>query len=288
MHLSLSLKPEPMQIQFTKMHGLGNDFVVINGVTSPFTLSQAQIRAIGNRHTGVGFDQLLVVAPATRPGHDFAYLVFNPDGSQAENCGNGARCMVSFIRQLGLSNKNRITLELVNGTLQCQANEDGSVTVDMGPPVFNPDDIPFIAEAAADSYPLTLPDGQVLDISVLSMGNPHAVLLVDDIDMAPVAEWGPLIEHHQDFPNRVNAGFMQILNAGTIRLRVYERGAGETLACGTGACAAVVAGIQRGLLDHSVVVQLPCGELEISWQGDNSPVLKTGPATSVFKGTLEI
>lgn len=277
-----------MRLSFTKMHGLGNDFVVIDGVTSPFNLTREQIRFIGNRHIGVGFDQLLVVAPATRPGHDFAYLVFNPDGSQAENCGNGARCMVSFIRNRGLSDKNEYTLELVNGTLHCRAENDGTVTVDMGAPIFNPADIPFLAEKPAATYSLTLPDGASLEISALSMSNPHAVVLVDDIDTTPVAEWGPLIENHEKFPNRVNAGFMQVVNAGTIRLRVYERGAGETLACGTGACAAVVAGIRRGLLEHSVEVQLPCGTLQISWQGGDSPVYKTGPATSVFEGILAL
>ena len=278
-----------MNLTFTKMHGLGNDFVVLDGVSQRIDLSPEQIHALGNRHTGIGFDQLLIIAPATLPNHDFAYLVYNPDGSQVENCGNGSRCMVSFIQARGLSSKTEFSLQLINGsTLHCRAEDDGNVTVDMGAPIFEPEQIPFIATAQAMTYPLELPTGDKLELSVLSMGNPHAVLLVPDIDLAPVAQWGPLIENHQKFPQRVNAGFMQVLNAGTIRLRVYERGTGETLACGTGACAAVVAGIRQGLLNNSVEVQLPCGSLQISWQGEGSPVLKTGPATTVFEGTIEI
>jgi len=272
------------------MHGLGNDFVVIDGVSEPFNLTPEQIRQVGDRHTGVGFDQLLVVAPATRPGHDFAYLVYNTDGSQAENCGNGSRCMVSFIKSRGLSDADAFSLELISGgTLHCQAQDSGEVTVDMGPPIFEPDQVPFTANANAASYPLTLPNGEQIEVGVLSMGNPHAVLVVENIDTAPVQLWGPLIEHHPAFPNRVNAGFMQVVNAGTIRLRVFERGAGETLACGTGACAAVVAGIRLGLLDSSVCVQMARGDLQISWQGDEAAhVFKTGPATMVFEGTIDI
>lgn len=278
-----------MQLEFTKMHGLGNDFVVLDGVTRPVNLTPEQIRFIGNRHTGVGFDQLLVVAPTTRPGHDFAYLVYNADGTQAENCGNGARCMVSFIKRRGLSDKDEYTLELVNnGTLHCRANTDGTVTVDMGPPTFTPSAIPFRADSERLSYPLTLANGETIAVSVLAMSNPHAVLVVPDVAAAPVREWGPLIENHENFPNRVNAGFMQIVNAGTISLRVFERGAGETLACGTGACAAVVAGIRQGLLDATVQVQLPCGYLTINWAGDGAHVLKTGPASTVFEGIIEL
>jgi len=277
-----------MNIEFTKMHGLGNDFVVLDGVSSEFSLSRQQIRALGDRHTGIGFDQLLVIAPATAAGFDFSYLVYNPDGSQAENCGNGARCMVSFIRNRGLSDKNEFTLQLINGSLHCQSEADGNVTVDMGAPIFEPKNIPFKADNLADTYPLILPGGENLEVAVLSMGNPHAVLIVPDIDEAPVLQWGPLIENHEYFPDRVNAGFMQVVNASTIRLRVYERGAGETLACGTGACAAVVAGIQQGLLDNSVTVQLPVGNLLINWQGENSPVYKTGPAETVFEGSIEL
>jgi len=279
-----------VNIRFTKMHGLGNDFVVIDGVSEPFNLTPEQIRQVGDRHTGVGFDQLLVVAPATRPGHDFAYLVYNTDGSQAENCGNGSRCMVSFIKSRGLSDADAFSLELISGgTLHCQAQDSGEVTVDMGPPIFEPDQVPFTANANAASYPLTLPNGEQIEVGVLSMGNPHAVLVVENIDTAPVQLWGPLIEHHPAFPNRVNAGFMQVVNAGTIRLRVFERGAGETLACGTGACAAVVAGIRLGLLDSSVCVQMARGDLQISWQGDEAAhVFKTGPATMVFEGTIDI
>ena len=277
-----------MQLSFTKMHGLGNDFVVLDGISQDVSLTPEQIRALGNRHTGIGFDQMLVVAPATAPGFDFAYLVFNPDGSQAENCGNGARCLVSFIRSRGLSDKHEFSMQLINGALRCRAEDDGQVTVDMGPPEFVPGKIPFLAETEADTYPLILPDGTCIDVSVLSMGNPHAVLVVDDTDTAPVKEWGPLIENHKNFPNRVNAGFMQVVNAGTIRLRVFERGAGETLACGTGACAAVVAGIRRGLLDDTVEVLLPCGSLKIHWNGGTSHVWKTGPAKTVFEGSITL
>lgn len=278
-----------MNLKFTKMHGLGNDFVVLDGVSQPIDLSPEQIQMLGNRHTGIGFDQLLVIAPATLPDHDFAYLVYNPDGSQAENCGNGSRCMVSFIQARGLSSNNEFSLQLINGsTLHCRAEADGNVTVDMGAPVFEPAKIPFIAELAAVTYPLELANNEHLEVSVLSMGNPHAVLLVPDVALSPVAQWGPLIENHPGFPRRVNAGFMQVLNPSTIKLRVFERGAGETLACGTGACAAVVAGIRQGLLNNNVEVQLPCGSLQISWQGEGSPVLKTGPAVTVFEGNIEI
>lgn len=278
-----------MNLTFTKMHGLGNDFVVLDGVNQEIALTREQIRALGNRHTGIGFDQLLIIAPATLPNNDFAYLVYNPDGSQAENCGNGSRCMVSFIQARGLSDNNEFFLQLVNGsTLHCRAEEDGNVTVDMGAPIFEPAEIPFTADSQAQSYPLELANGESIEVAVLSMSNPHAVLLVPDVEAAPVAQWGPLIENHESFPQRVNAGFMQVLNASTIRLRVYERGAGETLACGTGACAAVVAGIRQGLLNNSVEVQLPCGSLQINWQGEGSPVLKTGPAVTVFEGNVEI
>lgn len=277
-----------MPLTFTKMHGLGNDFVVIDGVTSPFDLTNDQVRFLGNRHTGVGFDQLLVVAPATEAGHDFSYLVFNADGGQVENCGNGARCLLKFIRDKGLSDKSDFTLQLINGTLHCRLEDNGDVTVDMGAPEFEPEKIPFIAESQDATYPLELPNGENLVVSALSMGNPHAVLTVDDVDRAPVGDWGPLIENHEKFPNRVNAGFMQVMNAGTIRLRVHERGAGETLACGTGACAAVVAGIRQGVLEHSVEVQLHFGSLSINWEGGDSPVLMTGPATTVFEGSIDL
>ncbi|MGY8789184.1 MAG: diaminopimelate epimerase [Pseudomonadales bacterium] len=277
-----------MILEFTKMHGLGNNFVVIDGVSNEFNLSPEQIRTLGNRHTGVGFDQLLVIAPATAPGFDFSYLVFNPDGLQVENCGNGARCMVSFIRNRGLSDNSEFTLQLINGSLHCQAEADGNVTVDMGAPRFEPQSIPFKMDTLAVTYPLILPGGELLEVGVLSMGNPHAVLIVPDIDQAPVSQWGPLIENHENFPDRVNAGFMQVINTGTIRLRVFERGAGETLACGTGACAAVVSGIQQGLLDNSVTVQLPCGDLQINWQGENTSVFKSGPAETVFEGNIEL
>ena len=277
-----------MNLKFTKMHGLGNDFIVLDGVSRSIDLTQNQIQALGNRHTGIGFDQMLVVAPSTSPDHDFAYLVYNSDGRQVENCGNGTRCMVSFIQARGLSSKSEFTLQLINGSLHCKTENNDLVTVDMGVPVFTPEEIPFIADAQAVTYPLELANKEFLEVSVLSMGNPHAVLLVADIESAPVTIWGPLIEQHENFPKQVNAGFMQVINEGTIRLRVYERGAGETLACGTGACAAVVAGIRQGLLNNTVEVQLPCGSLQISWQGDDSTVLKTGPAVTVFEGNIDI
>jgi len=277
-----------MNLQFTKMHGLGNDFIVLDGVSQVIDLNPEQIRTLGSRHTGIGFDQMLVVAPATQAGFDFSYLVFNPDGSQAENCGNGARCLVSFIRSRGLSDKDEFALQLVNGSLHCKAAVDGRVTVNMGAPVFSPSEIPFIAGSEAQTYSLALANGVTLEVSVLSMGNPHAVAIVESVGTTPVPELGPLLESHELFPNRVNAGFMEIVNTGTIRLRVFERGAGETLACGTGACAAVVAGISQGLLDDTVTVQLPCGELQIHWQGGQSPVFKTGPAVTVFEGTITV
>lgn len=277
-----------MQLPFTKMHGLGNDFMLLDRVQQDIPVPNAQIAALADRRTGIGFDQLLVIEPATSDDFDFNYRIFNADGSESEHCGNGARCVAKYLRDHGLSNKQRITLGMPTGSsIQCEVLDNGLITVNMGAPILAPADIPFVAERQALIYPLQVGE-QTLEISAISMGNPHAILLVEDVDTAPVAELGPLIERHAAFPKRVNAGFMQVLDPGYIRLRVYERGAGETLACGTGACAAVVAGILRSLLSESVTVELKGGKLSIDWKGGQTPVLMTGPATTVYEGQVEI
>ncbi len=276
-----------MQLPFTKMHGLGNDFVVLDGVSESIALSPEQIRLLADRHFGIGCDQLLLVEPAEAEGVDFRYRIFNADGGEVEQCGNGARCFARFVRDQGLSDKALITVETAGGVIQLQIEEDGQVTVDMGLPRFEPAEIPFTAEAVAPSYAIEV-DGRVMEFGVVSMGNPHAVLRVNDVDQAPVDELGPLIESHPRFPRRVNAGFMQVVDRHHIRLRVFERGVGETLACGTGACAAVVVGQVQGLLEAPVTVELPGGELVISWEGTGQPVLMTGPATRVFEGSIDI
>ncbi len=269
------------------MQGLGNDFVVIDGYTHAVTLTAEQIRYLADRHFGVGCDQLLLVERPTQPGIDFRYRIFNADGGEVEQCGNGARCFVRFVHDEKLTAKTEIRVETAKGIIVPRLEADGLVTVDMGAPVFEPKDIPFLAQQRALTYPLAVGDATV-EVSAVSMGNPHAVQVVNDVDTAPVAAQGPLIEHHVSFPQRVNAGFMQIVDRSHIRLRVYERGAGETLACGTGACAAVVAGISRGLLDDAVRVTTRGGELTIRWQGEGRPVLMTGPAMVVFKGEIEL
>ncbi|MCF8150759.1 MAG: diaminopimelate epimerase [Burkholderiaceae bacterium] len=283
-----------MKIRFTKMHGLGNDFVVLDAITQDFVPTPAQARFLADRHFGVGCDQILVVERASAPGVDFRYRIFNADGGEVEQCGNGARCFVRFVREQGLSDKTEIRVETRSGLITPRLEADGQVTVDMGAPRFLPAEIPFDAEADAVLHPLIVGEAKI-EISVVSMGNPHAVQVVDDVDTAAVAELGPLIETHPRFPRRVNAGFMQVLNRHAIRLRVYERGAGETLACGTGACAAVVAGIRRGLLDSPVRVATRGGELVIAWNpsadgadGVDSPVMMTGPATTVFSADIEL
>ncbi len=270
------------------MHGLGNDFVVLDGVRQHVALSTDQIRALGDRHTGIGFDQMLLVEPAQTPDADFRYRIFNADGSEVEQCGNGARCFVRFVHDQGLTDKSAIVVETKRGIIHPRLEADGLVTVDMGQPRFTPAEIPFVSESDAAEQPLVLPDGTTLTIGAVSMGNPHAVTLVPDVDTAPVAVQGPQIEHHARFPQRVNAGFMQIVDRDTIRLRVYERGAGETLACGTGACAAVVSGIRRGLLDSPVRVQTRGGDLNIAWAGTGQPVIMTGPAVTVFTGEIAL
>ncbi len=274
-----------MLVRFTKMHGLGNDFVVLDLVTQRIKLNPSIVRKLGDRNFGVGFDQLLIVEPPTTPDVDFRYRIYNSDGSEVENCGNGARCFAKFVRDKRLTGKDEIAVETANGRAVLKIREDRQVEVDMGAPRLNPADVPFEADTAAATYPIEV-DGETYEISAVSMGNPHGVLVVDDVDTAPVEVLGPQLEPHARFPQKANIGFMQIVSRSEIRLRVYERGAGETKACGTGACAAVVAGIQRGLLDSTVKAQLTGGELEISWTGGDAPVIMTGPATTVFEGQI--
>ncbi|BAK77055.1 diaminopimelate epimerase [Pseudogulbenkiania sp. NH8B] len=276
-----------MKLKFSKMHGLGNDFMVIDGVRQHVDLTPEKIKELGHRQFGIGFDQLLLVEPSGSSENDFRYRIFNSDGSEVEQCGNGARCFARFVAEQGLSAKEAIRVETAKGVIVPQLLADGTVTVDMGVPRFKPAEIPFVAAEEALTYPLDAA-GRLCDISVVSMGNPHAVQVVADVDTFPVAELGPAIELHPRFPERVNAGFMQIVSREEIRLRVYERGAGETLACGTGACAAVVAGIRRGLLDHTVKVHTRGGDLSIRWDGVGLPVLMTGPAVTVFTGEISL
>ena len=277
-----------MKIKFSKMHGLGNDFVVIDGMRQYVAFTPEQIRALGDRHTGIGFDQLLLVEPPEAPGADFRYRIFNADGGEVEQCGNGARCFVRFVHDQKLTDKNAIVVETKRGIIHPRLESDGLVTVDMGQPHFAPAEIPFESDTDAAEQALQLPDGTTLTIGAVSMGNPHAVTVVADVAMAPVAVQGPQVENHVRFPERVNAGFMQIEDRHNIRLRVYERGAGETLACGTGACAAVVSGIRRGLLDSPVRVQTRGGDLSIAWGGVGHPVIMTGPAVTVFTGEIDV
>ena len=276
-----------MRLHFTKMHGLGNDFVVIDATATPVELSKDQLRALADRHFGVGCDQILQVEKPQTPDTDFHYRIFNADGGEVEQCGNGARCFVRFVHDKGLTTKTCIRVGTAAGVIEPCLEADGEVTVNMGTPVFTPAEIPFVASEQAPTYKLAF-DKKLIEINVLSMGNPHAVQVVPDILKADVETEGPLIEGHPQFPNRVNAGFMQVMNRGQIRLRVYERGAGETLACGTGACAAVVAGVQRGLLDPRVRVTTRGGDLVIAWAGGDAPVMMTGPAVTVFEGEIDI
>lgn len=276
-----------MNLKFTKMHGAGNDFVVLDGVRQSLHLSPQQIRMLADRHFGVGCDQVLLVEKSQNPEADFRYRIFNADGGEVEQCGNGARCFVRFVQEKKLTSKREIVVETKSGLISPRLEEDGRVTVNMGAPVFEPSRIPFDSSSDAIVQPLEV-DGTVIEISAVSMGNPHAVQVVGNIETAPVTTQGPLIEHHPRFPRRVNAGFMQIDDRTHIKLRVFERGAGETLSCGTGACAAVVAGIQRGLLDNTVNVSTRGGLLTIHWRGGNTPVLMTGPAISVFDGEITL
>lgn len=282
-----------MKLKFTKMQGAGNDFVVLDGVRQQVALSAAQWRALADRHFGVGADQMLLVEPPDGPDVAFVYRIFNADGNEVEQCGNGARCFARFVYDQGLTNQTVIRVRTQAGVIAPRLEADGQVTVDMGPPLLVPQRVPFDTEGLTGQpahqdtlWPLTLPEGGERWISVVSMGNPHAVQCVDDVDAAPVTTEGAWIERHPRFPQRVNAGFMQVLAPDRIRLRVYERGVGETLACGTGACAAVVAGIRRGLLGHRVTVETRGGTLTIDWQG--GAVMMTGPAVSVFTGEIDL
>jgi diaminopimelate epimerase len=275
-----------MKLRFTKMHGQGNDFVVIDGVRQRVSLSAGQVRAIADRHLGIGCDQLLLVERPALAENDFRYRIFNADGGEVEQCGNGARCFARFVLDEGLTDKREIRVETASGVIRPKIEASGEITVDMGAPRFAPRDVPFAAEETRLVYPLVVA-GVTVQVSVLSMGNPHAVQVVEDVERAPVATEGPLIENHVAFPQRVNAGYLQPVSRGHIKLRVWERGAGETLACGTGACAAVVAGIRRGLLDEDVRVTTRGGDLKIRWMGDNQPVMMTGDAVRVFDGEIE-
>ena len=276
-----------MRIKFTKMHGLGNDFVVLDAVSQALSLTPEQARFLADRHFGVGCDQVLVVEKPSRTDADFRYRIFNADGGEVEQCGNGARCFVRFVHEKGLTAKRAIRVETQGGLIEPRLEDDGLVTVDMGVPRFEPSHVPFVTDSDALVQPLHV-DGTAVAVTALSMGNPHAVQVVDDVRLAPVAEQGPRMENHPRFPQRVNAGFMQVVDRHAIRLRVYERGAGETLACGSGACAAVAAGIARGLLDSPVRVSTRGGELTIAWGGPGRPVLMTGPAVTVFDSEIEI
>jgi diaminopimelate epimerase len=282
-----------MRLRFTKMHGQGNDFVVIDGVRQPVALTPAQVRAIADRHFGVGCDQLLLVEPAREPGNDFRYRIWNADGGEVEQCGNGARCFARFVRDEGLTGKDELRVETARGVIRPRLEPSGQVSVDMGPPRFAPAEVPFLAPHELPAYALEV-GGARVTLGVLSMGNPHAVQVVDDVESAPVATQGPLIENHPAFPNRVNAGFLQVVARDFVRLRVWERGAGETLACGTGACAAVVTGIRLGLLDARVRVSTRGGELAVHWAGTAGmtppfpPVIMSGDAVRVFEGELEL
>jgi len=274
-------------LRFTKMQGQGNDFVVLDGVRQAVSLTSEQVRRIADRHFGVGCDQLLVVEKPREERNDFRYRIWNSDGGEVEQCGNGARCFARFVRDAGLTSKTEIRVETASGVIVPRVEASGQVTVDMGAPRFEPREIPFDASARRPTYALQV-GGESIELSVLSMGNPHAVQVVDDVQRAPVTTQGPLIENHPAFPKRVNAGYMQVVSRTHIRLRVWERGAGETLACGTGACAAVVAGIERGLLDREVRVTTRGGDLLIRWPGQGEAVMMTGDAVRVFDGELEI
>lgn len=276
-----------MAIQFSKMHGLGNDFMVIDGVTQKVFFSPDTIRRLADRHFGIGFDQLLLVEPPYDPEQDFHYRIFNADGSEVQQCGNGARCFARFVRLKGLTNKDRIAVSTMSGRIVLQVEQDNQITVNMGVPEFEPAKVPFRAQKAEKTYLLRVAEQTVM-CGVVSMGNPHCVLNVPSVDEAPVEELGALLERFDRFPERVNVGFMQVVSPQEIRLRVFERGAGETLACGTGACAAAVVGMQQGLLRDRVKVNLPGGSLQIAWKGAGQPVYMTGPAEHVFDGEIEL
>lgn len=278
-----------MLVRFTKMHGLGNDFMVLDLVTQRVKITPKLVKKLGDRNFGVGFDQLLIVEPPSDPDVDFRYRIFNQDGSEVENCGNGARCFAKFVRDKRLTGKSEVVVQTANGRMRLKIREDKRVEVNMGQPVLQPSEIPFAADQQAITYPVEVDHqgvAETVELSAVSMGNPHGVLVVDNTETAPVETLGPALEPHTCFPAKANIGFMQVLARNEVNLRVFERGVGETIACGTGACAAVVAGKLRGLLDMPVTVHLPGGDLEIEWQGEGHPVIMTGPATTVYEGQI--
>ncbi|MDP2562008.1 diaminopimelate epimerase [Psychrobium sp. 1_MG-2023] len=276
-----------MLLNFSKMHGLGNDFVMVDAVSQNVFLSKEQIIRLADRHTGIGFDQLLMVEAPYDPDLDFHYRIFNADGSEVENCGNGARCFARFVRLKGLSNRYRLGVSCKGGKLQLKHERNGLVTVSMGVPQFQPSKVPFQANKQEANYILRTEEQTVL-CGVVSMGNPHCVVTVDDVDTAPVDTLGPALTSHERFPEQANIGFMEIVSRNHIKLRVFERGVGETQACGTGACAAVAVGQQQGVLDHTVTVDLPGGSLKINWRGDRSVLKMTGPAQHVYDGQIKL
>lgn len=276
-----------MKVAFTKMHGAGNDFVVIDRVRQDIKLDKGNFRFLGDRTRGVGCDQILLVEPPDHPEADFRYRIYNADGSEAGQCGNGARCFARFVREQRLTWKRELSVQTDGGLMTLKVEDNGQINADLGAPIFTPAEIPFDAPAQALHYDLEVA-GDTYRIGALSMGNPHAILQVDDCRTAPVATLGPLIEGHTRFAKRVNASFMEVVSRSEIRLRVYERGAGETQACGTGACAAVVHGITAGLLDNAVTVHLPGGKLSVDWAGDDAPVWLGGPTATVFEGTIRL
>ena len=276
-----------MKLAFTKMHGAGNDFVVIDGVTQAVNLNTNQLRRLADRHRGIGCDQILIVTPPDNPDADFRYHVFNADGSRAGQCGNGARCVGRFLREKRLTRQREILLQTDDDSLALSLTEDGRVFAGLGAPRFAPAEVPFQADETQDQYTLDV-QGQSLSIGALSMGNPHAILMVDDCDAAPVSMLGPLLEAHTRFPERVNVGFMQVQSRSKVKLRVFERGVGETDACGSGACAAAVHGMKLGLLDEEVLVSLPGGKLSVSWPSMGDRVWLGGPTATVFNGTVTL
>lgn len=276
-----------MRLRFTKMHGLGNDFIMLDGVSQKLNITPGMVRKLADRHFGIGCDQLLVVESPQLPEADFRYRIYNADGGEVENCGNGARCFAVFVKNRGLTFKDEIVVESGAGLMTLSIRDDKQVTVNMGVPVFEPARVPFVADADAITHELELPS-RTLEISTLAIGNPHAVTYVENLHDYPVLELGPQVETHERFPNRVNAGFAQRISDNEVRVRVFERGVGETIACGTGACAAVIAGVRRGLLKGSVNTHLSGGTLEISWAGEGQPVMMTGPAKTVFHGQINI
>jgi diaminopimelate epimerase len=279
-----------MLLRFTKMHGLGNDFMMVDLISQQVTLNPELVKELSDRRFGIGFDQLLTVRPPVKPDNDFRYTIYNADGSEAEQCGNGARCFLRFVRDEGLTSKSTIRLETNNANISCKLEKNGNITVDMGEPALQPDKVPFVADSPQTNYDLSLGPGYLdsFSISALNVGNPHAVITIPSVDSAPVLQVGPLIERHPRFPDGVNVSFMEVVSRKKIRLRVFERGVGETKACGSGACAAVVAGRLMGVLDDTVDVQLTGGHLSVTWGGNGETIKMTGPASKVYEGQLQI